>query len=273
MIHKFLESKLYRKTFIFFSSLFKKLFGNDAHSKLSFSHRYLKAKYLKILESFGVYLFSNPYYVCFGNDSNYKNIHSIINKRNGRYLEIGAVDGYFESPTYHLSSQYGWKGILVDANKKLLQYAKYYRPHDEIIFSACSNFENAKKNLTVKFLPLHHSGEIYYSDDKIDPSAKIMKDKLKIEPEEVPLSTLSNIISSSNILENNSLDLIVLDVEGHEIDVLNGINFDILKVSFILVESRTNEEFLITKKFLENKDFKLLTQTSDIDYLYQNNLL
>ncbi len=51
MIHKFLESKLYRKTFIFFSSLFKKLFGNDAHSKLSFSHRYLKAKYLKILDN------------------------------------------------------------------------------------------------------------------------------------------------------------------------------------------------------------------------------
>jgi FkbM family methyltransferase len=271
MLYSFFQSSFYRKIHVIISNVLKKIFGKTIHSNLSFLYRYFNAKYFKFLEFFNLHFFTNPYHLSFGNDDNYKDIFSILKKRNGIYLEVGAVDGYFESPTYQLNILYGWKGILVDANKQLLKYAKFFRPNDEVIFSACSNFDNAKKNKTIKFLCLHHSGEIYYSEESIAPSAKTMKDKLKLEPETVPLSTLSEIISKSKILKNDFLDLIVIDVEGHELDVLKGIDFENLMINFLLIESRTCNEFLAVKEFLKNKNFRFLTQTSDIDYLYQNN--
>lgn len=50
-------------------------------------------------------------------------------KKNGFYVELGSADPYFESNTWLLESQFGWKGLPLEIDKKL---AEKYNSSDRI---------------------------------------------------------------------------------------------------------------------------------------------
>ena len=56
-----------------------------------------------------------------------------------------------------------------------------------------------------------------------------------------------------------------LDVEGAEIEVLNGFNFDKYKIQYLLIESRN---FSKTKNFLEQYDYVLNKQIDKSNLLF-----
>jgi len=60
-----------------------------------------------------------------------------------------------------------------------------------------------------------------------------------------------------------------LDVEGAEISVLNGIDFNEYKIEYILVECRNIEKM---QKFLTSKNYSLIKKMSNHDYLFGLNL-
>ena len=234
----------------------------------------LRVHFLKILEYLNIYYFSDPYRDTYQGgkiDKNYKSINTFINFDNGIYFEIGALDGYFSSPTYKLSVKNNWKGVLVDGNLKYFDLLKLYRPRDEIIHAACASFETSEKNENCSFLDLHHSGEIIFSEEKIDKWAKQQLDKLgkEIVIENTPLTNVTHIVEKSNIISNNHIDLFVLDVEGHEQEVLDGYDFEKIETDYFLIESRTSEEFDKIKEFMQSKGYNFIGQTSSTDFLYK----
>ncbi|GIR20122.1 hypothetical protein CM15mP35_03830 [bacterium] len=56
-----------------------------------------------------------------------------------------------------------------------------------------------------------------------------------------------------------------LDVEGAEIEVLNGFNFDKYKIQYLLIESRNISR---TKNFLSKYDYILKTQIDKSNLLF-----
>jgi hypothetical protein len=76
--------------------------------------------------------------------------------------------------------------------------------------------------------------------------------------------TLTSIIKESNII---NIDLISIDVEGYEINVLEGIDLNQINVNYILIE--TNQKTLI-EKYLEKYNFQLIAILSHHDYLFKN---
>jgi len=256
-----------------FKNLLKHVMGLKTYILLRDSKIIVSIKLLKFLEFCNIFIFSDPYKQAYshGNDKNFKNISNFINYKNGTYFEIGALNGFFSSPTYNLSVRKNWKGIMVDGNNEFFNLIRLYRPKDEIIHAACSSKENSLKSNNCNFINLHHSGEIYLSDEQIDIYSK---NKLKelgndIVRNNIPLTTVTDIIDSSKIVNNFNLDLMVIDVEGHEMEVLSGYDFSKVNTKFFLIESRTSEEQNLVNIFLEKNKYKCIGQTSSTDFLYE----
>jgi len=258
----------------FIKNILKSILGDKISRKIGNRRKTLSIKLLKTFEYFKIFTFSNPYQYAYQNgktDKNYKDISNFIDFDNGTYFEIGALDGFFHSPSYSLSAKKNWKGMMVDGNKELLHLVNLYRPKDEVVHAACSSKENSLKADNCSFLNLHHSGEIYLSYDQIDTYSKNMLDKFGdvIVRNEIPLTTVTDLINTSKIIKNCTLDLMVIDVEGHEMDVLSGYDFDKINTSYFLIESRTSEEQRIINSFLSTHNYKYVGQTSSTDFMYK----
>jgi hypothetical protein len=62
------------------------------------------------------------------------------------------------------------------------------------------------------------------------------------------------------------IDFFSLDVEGSELEVLMGLDFNVYKIKYILVESRSLTN---VRGFLESKSYKLINQLGNCDYLFE----
>jgi hypothetical protein len=82
---------------------------------------------------------------------------------------------------------------------------------------------------------------------------------------EVPARTLSSILAEAEI---DRLDLMVLDIEGHELDALRGMDFDAVAPRHLLLESLTPQEDRGDFDSLLGDRYELLEMASKHDLLY-----
>jgi FkbM family methyltransferase len=75
--------------------------------------------------------------------------------------------------------------------------------------------------------------------------------------------TLNKILIEANV--KDEIDFLSLDVEGVEIEVLKGIDFKKYSFKYMLIESRDIEKLNL---FLSQKNYKLVEQLTEIDYLF-----
>ena len=156
------------------------------------------------------------------------------NKKKGIYLELGALDGILYSNTKYFEDQHNWRGILIEPHPLKFQLLKTNRPNNVLFNNLISNSSEQLEFLyftdhltqvsgVVNSLSDHHYNA-YFNNDKF---SNIPQQKMLIIPK-----TLSEIINSSGI---KHIDLLSLDVEGHEYEVLLSYNFDI-QIDVILIE-------------------------------------
>jgi hypothetical protein len=186
-------------------------------------------------------------------------ILNYINYKNGFFIEAGANDGVDQSYTHCLDSL-GWKGILIEPNKIKLEEAKTNRPN--FIYENCALVSASYDKETVygDFAHTDRVGSLtamimdygHFVDDELIEQ----KNNRKHLAIEVPAKTLTKILQKHNI---QKIDLLVLDVEGYELSVLNGLDFDICQPKYMLLEVCINtqrEKTIID--FLESKHYKNL---------------
>src|SRR5690348_11414021 len=95
----------------------KRLVGQQSVNDFKF----LRAK---AFEKFGMETFSYPAF--FGIDRTLMRLFSY--KRDGRFIEVGANDGFSQSNTYALERFYDWRGILIEPIPQLFERCKRFRP-------------------------------------------------------------------------------------------------------------------------------------------------
>lgn len=167
----------------------------------------------------------------------------------GYYLEIGGNDGITQSNTYCLSRK-GWSGLLVEPNHKNYKLCKYFRPNDKVVNSACVSFDQKK----------HY---IYLSDDDLESSQLHLT-----EHDEVyiaPANTLNSILIKQGAPK--FINFFSLDVEGAELDVLKGLDFDNYSFGLILIEVRNDVNQV--RELLEKNGYKFREKFSHHDYLFE----
>lgn len=211
---------------------------------------FLMDKVLKSDQSFvGVgNQFQKAYYSQFGEDEwIVNNIPDLPSK--GYFLEIGASDGITFSNTYYFE-KLGWEGICFEPNPYQYTQAKLYRQQVE----------------PVAITKQDGDVELHLSKSFPDWSSIVPSDDTQ-EIIIVPGKSLETIIAENKI---NNIDLLSVDVEGAELDVLEGFPFEKHQPYIVIVEfmNKLNEKNDEVKKFMKKQPYKLV-HTTFANYIYQ----
>ena len=186
----------------------------------------------------------------FNGDGLDKKMLDYINYKNGFFIECGANDGINQSTTWYFEKKLKWKGLLIEPIKEIYKDLKKNRSKKNFFFNtALRSFKYKSKKLTL------------YLNKNDFLTTRSTLDKEKREEIIVNCDNLTNILDKINAPK--FIDFFVLDVEGDEKEVLNGINFEKYKFKFFLIE---------TGKFDEIKKILLKNNYIFIKKLYKGNV-
>ncbi|PRW61481.1 methyltransferase fkbm family isoform A [Chlorella sorokiniana] len=150
--------------------------------------------------------------------------HMFYNRRNGTYLEFGAMDGDQWSNTKWLHDNAGWKGLLIEA--------------DPGQYSALA--QNRKQDITVGAAICNEFRTVHYATNGIwelmAPGFKEIFHQ-QVDASQLPAVAcvpLMFLLDSFNITH---IHFWSLDVEGAELAVLEAFEFDRVAVDVIVVET------------------------------------
>lgn len=189
-----------------------------------------------VCERLGIPLFSRP-----GLHRIDRKIAQLLPRRYGWFVEAGANDGFRQSNTYYLSRFRGWRGVLVEPVPHLAQECRLRRPESQVFACALGAPANSRSQHQLRYAGLM-SNICGAFQDEIDESHRAAGG-LSIQgiPAQetffnVPMLTLTEILDESGTPPK--FDLLSLDVEGYEVEVLKGLDFEKYRPRAMCIEIR-----------------------------------
>ena len=188
--------------------------------------------------------------------------------RNGTFIEAGANDGLSQSNTWHLERRKGWRGLLVEPIPEIAALCRRFR-NSRVECSALGRFDQEGTSVTMHFGALMTTAEGADASHMEGGSAAAHASAgagwigRKSYSFEAPVNALSTLIDRAGL---SAIDLLSLDVEGFEVNVLQGVDFDRHPISFILVET---SNLGAVEKVLGER-YALVEKLSRHDYLFRH---
>lgn len=157
---------------------------------------------------------------------------------NGFFVDIGAFDPVYFSNTYLLSKR-GWKGINVEPNPNSFERFRSMRPNDINSQVAVSDTEG--------IIPFKQEG----------PISKIVADQPR--GHDVPIIEVNSLrldsILDQNLPQDQKIDLMTIDCEGHDHVVLGSNDWSRFRPQILLVEEFSDSKKNASSNFLESVDY------------------
>jgi FkbM family methyltransferase len=166
---------------------------------------------------------------------------------NGFFVEVGANHPILRSQTYHLE-QVGWTGVLIEPQPDLAAFLVTQRSA-KVFSVACTSPDVAGGTL-----PFHVAGPLSsLNADRMAPGAKA--DYVIM----VPTRTLDDVLEEADA--PRGFDLLSIDVEGHEIELMRGFDFEHWKPRLIMLEDHV--ENLKKHRVLEQSGYRLIRRVGN----------
>jgi FkbM family methyltransferase len=179
-----------------------------------------------------------------------KKLLKYLDFKNGFYIECGANDGVNQSNTWYFEKVLNWKGILIEPNKTSFINLKKNRSSKNIFKNVALVSEDFKNK----------NEEIYLSENNLESKLTNIANPFS---QKVTTETLNNILKEINV---NKINFFSLDVEGHEEEVLKGLNLNIFDIDYILIETNNFDKINF---MLKNFNYILQEKLSFHDYLFK----
>jgi FkbM family methyltransferase len=144
------------------------------------------------------------------------------NSPNGFFVEVGAFEPIKWSQTWHFE-QRGWNGVLVEANPEKAEILRHSRKA-AVYNVACSSRANSGRTM-----PFYLAG--MYSSLLSESMTTGVTANRQIE---VTARTLDEILIDAKA--PTPIDFISIDVEGHDLEVLDGLDLDRWRPRLIAIE-------------------------------------
>jgi FkbM family methyltransferase len=197
-------------------------------------------------------------------DTGHSKINRIIvdeyfrDKEKGFFIETGSCDGIFQSNTYYLETELNWSGLLIEPNPDYAKECVINRPKSKVYECALVSFDFKKECTTLYSIAMKGAmGTIENRGMWINEKENfIVHDKISVR-------TLTSILDE---VQPKEIDFLSLDVEGYELNVLMGIDFEKYKPKVIVVECHDDSINLIDNILF--KYYNLDNKISNIDYVY-----
>jgi FkbM family methyltransferase len=163
----------------------------------------------------------------------------------GFFVEVGANDPKKDSQSYHLEEA-GWTGILVEPLPELASELRRQRKA-HVFEVACSSPDREGQ-----VMRLHVAG----AWSSFDPN--LMVTGLRADRTiDVTVTTLDRVLDEGKATV--PIDLMSVDVEGHELEVLRGFDFSRWKPRLVLLEDHVGS--LDKHRFMKQCGYALMRRT------------
>jgi FkbM family methyltransferase len=147
-------------------------------------------------------------------------------KRPGFYVDIGAHDPVDHSNTQKLHLEYGFTGINVDADAEMIEKFHATRPNDINVTAAISMSSGQNMSLHV----LAERGMSTISNDTASGRSHIKT----LDIRTVQTKSITELLHQNNA--PSDIDLLNIDIEGMDLECLQGLDFNKYKPFCICIE-------------------------------------
>jgi FkbM family methyltransferase len=168
-------------------------------------------------------------------------------KRDGVFVEVGANDPVAGSQTW-LLEQNGWQGVLVEPQASLCEKLRPARPRSQVFQVACSCPRSEGE------------ADLILTEYDGNATLKPQRDSHGINyvgAERVRITTLDSVSEAAGL---SHIDFLSLDMEGHELEVMRGLDFAKYKPDLILIADGVRD--LSKHRYLKSRGYKLVKRTS-----------
>jgi FkbM family methyltransferase len=178
------------------------------------------------------------------------------NRGPGFFIDVGAFDGILGSNTFYFEKQLKWKGIAFEPNPSVFEALRAtrscrliqgcaYDQDGQVPFLALSQREQRKgteprpfrSQLSMVFDPTHGGAMLSGIPEHMDQLQWVewIRKPMKLNQTltTVPSHRIDTVLNDSGV---KIVDYLSIDVEGAELEVLRGIDFDRVQVNVIGVE-------------------------------------
>ncbi len=208
-----------------------------------------------------------PYY---GLDELDARIARYLPATSGTFVELGAYDGKTQNNTLHFEEK-GWRGILIEPLPEAYAACVQNRPLAKVFNCACVPHNYPEPTIAMTAVGLMSMvagmmGDAEKEEGWIRRGEEIQN--IARSSVIVPARTLDSILLEGNL---PNPDLLILDVEGAEIKVLQGLDFSLHRPRHIVSEDAYTDQvahFLGTKGY--RKLATLLERRFTRDVLYRD---
>jgi FkbM family methyltransferase len=161
------------------------------------------------------------------------------------FVDVGAADPQLGSQTWHLEAA-GWSGVLIEPRPDMAERLRRER-HAKVYEFACASPAKASRSM-----PLHLRGGYSSLGENLmiaglDPQGMVS----------VALRTLDDILVDAKA--PSPVDFVSIDVEGFEIEVLEGFDLDRWRPRLILIEDHAQN--LSLHRALSQRGYKWVRRT------------
>ena len=142
-------------------------------------------------------------------------------KQKGIYIDVGCHHPFINNNTYPLHKK-GWTGINIDIDFSLIDSFNFYRSKDHNVLIAASDVVG--------------ESNLYFYHNRAAKNT-LSKDigNLPNQIKKIKTNTLNNIIENSQF-KDKKINFLSIDVEGLELKVLKGFDFQKYKPDLVVLE-------------------------------------
>ena len=209
-----------------------------------------KEKYIKNLFFYQIYRFVKykfAFFKSYGATGEDVLLNKIFKNKKGFYIDVGALHPINGSLTHNLYKR-GWRGLNFDIDEKNIKFFKIFRRRDSSFRMAISS----SKGIVNSYIFSSGSGLNTLEKSWAEKWSKLIGKDYFVQ--KVHKITLTSVVKKFKI--QNKIDLLNIDVEGHEIEVLNGSDFKLFRPKIITIEIHVKK----TEDIFKTRVFKILQQ-------------
>jgi len=194
-------------------------------------------------------------------------IEAIAPSPGGYFVELGANDGVRQSNTYKLQRHFGWTGLLIEPSPRRFVECvanRAFGNRPEVRCAACVPFDYQDRFVEIEDADLMSVAKGLRVTDQqamehADRGRRFLADSALRHTYGALAQTLTSLLDEVNA--PLAFGLLSLDVEGNELAVLHGLDFQRYKPKWILVESRGPE----IAECLSTAGYQMHSKLSDYD--------
>jgi FkbM family methyltransferase len=170
-------------------------------------------------------------------------------KKNGYFVEFGATDGKFLSNSFLLESNFNWNGIVAEPAR--VWHAELKKNRD---CNICLDLISGKGNENVTFVEMADPTLSSVNPEHLgDKSRVLSKNSIKYKLNTI---TLENLLDKYKAPKD--IDFLSIDVEGHELEILENFSFDKYSFKFIICEHAFGSDKEKLRRLFNKNGYKII---------------